>query len=909
MKDKRGRIEQYSYFLNGRTDGQALFALVDVIESGLSPEILESAQVRLFDGSAETLKERLGFIKIDGVSLLQSHRLIEFPYFKEDGGASLFEYKPFPALDSKDGDTPRKYLHPKGVPPLPYILPSVWSVKGKPNKPLWITEGVKKVLKLTQHQRSSIGIGGVWNFRAGKNSDEPESKYLWKDLEEFNWTGRTVHLGFDSDLWVNPMVRRALYELAFTLYDRGAVIRFPIWHEEKGIDDALATTTDPEKTLADLENTAQDMEAFIMVDHRREIMDALFRVIPGMRTLNSKTLITTIAHRFNMKQTDITSEIARRRSEETKKNADPALLPYFIDEDGAMCRMRRERDGSETPQRLANFTAQIKEEVYEDNGLETSTRFLIAGRTKEREFKTIKIPASQFAALNWVVNHWGNDAIIEPGQNIKDHLRYAIQKYSELEGCAKKTLYTHTGWRKVNGEWCYLCANGAIGGKDIAVELPGEFLEMNRYCLPQAPENEVEAIQASLSFLHVGKHEITYPAYAYTFLAPLTSILTPTPNFSAYFYGETGSFKSTIATLLLSHFGDFSISGLSNFSSSANQIEKRTFILKDTLYILDDYHPSTQQKEATAKEAIAQRLIRASSNRTGRERLNPDTTEKGKYAPRGMLIITGEELVQLQSTLARLMVVEFNEGDIDQKQLNDVQRNSRLLPHAMSSYILWTKDHMDHIRTSFPEWFLKMRENTVQSNAHKKINEQAAYLQFSFELLLSWAKEKGAIDENDAGIALELAKDIFVKVACRQSERIDEDDPVKLFFGIIDSMLIGGKAHMRDRYSGRRSPRAGKPPDDFIGYYDETHYLLLPTAIWHVVTSYLKSEGRRFHFERINPIYSALEKQHSIERTKDGKHTHVVKINGTPMRVLKLKRKGNVPLEFNPEPADDVEQE
>lgn len=53
------------------------------------------------------------------------------------------------------------------------------------------------------------------------------------------------------------------------------------------------------------------------------------------------------------------------------------------------------------------------------------------------------------------------------------------------------------------------------------------------------------------------------------------------PNFSGYLFGETGCFKTTLSTLLVSHFGDFmSVTELPYFSDTANNIEKRAFTLK-----------------------------------------------------------------------------------------------------------------------------------------------------------------------------------------------------------------------------------------------------------------------------------------------------------------------------------------
>ena len=154
----------------------------------------------------------------------------------------------------------------------------------------------------------------------------------------------------------------------------------------------------------------------------------------------------------------------------------------------------------------------------------------------------------------------------------------------------------------MNDQWMYLSGSGAIGSDDIVVTLPEA---LKRYAIPHTVDKEKEAIGIlrSLSFLDVGKHEITFPLYGLLWLSVLTTLLNPMPNFSGYAYGDTGTFKTTVAMLLLSHFGDFSqANNLSNFDDTANAIEKKAFTLKDTLLVLDDYHPSSRRQDAQNKE-------------------------------------------------------------------------------------------------------------------------------------------------------------------------------------------------------------------------------------------------------------------------------------------------------------------
>ncbi|MCX5806971.1 MAG: DUF3854 domain-containing protein [Proteobacteria bacterium] len=332
-------IKEYSYFLNGynpNADTLAKQALEDMQASGLSPETLEAAGIRLFSGNSDELKKRLGFVSINSNSILKTSILIEFPFFDQTGNIAFYEYKPFPSIDG------RKYLHPLGTPAYPYISLYVWQVADKTSKPVWVTEGTKKALKLLQHGRKCISLSGVWNFRAGKDSEEIESKSFWRELETFSWKGRTVYIAFDSDLWTNSQVRHALYELAFKLIAKGAIIRFPQWHEEKGIDDHLADTEDVGKELHLLEGKALPIDKFITFDHKDEIIRALSEA-HDMDDLSRESLINTVAKKFNIRPKRLSFEIMKRtKSEkaegytENEKQAaitllsDPALIQNFL---------------------------------------------------------------------------------------------------------------------------------------------------------------------------------------------------------------------------------------------------------------------------------------------------------------------------------------------------------------------------------------------------------------------------------------------------------------------------------------------------------------------------------------------------------------------------------------------------
>lgn len=880
----------YAYFLNGwnpDTDELTRRALLDVEHSGLSSEILERAQVRIFDGKADTLKNRLGFAKIEGHSILQTYRLIEFPYIDEKGNATRYEYKPFPSAHFKNEEKPRKYLQAKGQAPTPYILPDAWAAKDKSNRPLWITEGVKKVLALAQRGRLVVGLSGVWNFRAGKDREDQESKGLWRDLEGFKWIGRTVYIGFDADLWINPMVRHALYELSFILYAHGAVLRFPLWQGAKGIDDFLLLHQEPERIVSEIENGAKDLEGLMCADHRGEILGALSRTAQGRSKVSERALVAIIAKKLGAKPKDLQSDLSNQRHAELKAKVDNSLYPFFISDSGSVCKWRRERDGIETAQELSNFNARITEDVTLDTGLEVSRRFTIEGGTKETVFPKIAVRTTEFPNLNWVVNHWGNDAIIRAGQTNRDCLREFIQVYSQQRGVARRTVYGHTGWREIGGTWCYLHGGGAIGMEGVEVELPPDLLEAGRYCLPSYVEvdKEREAVQAIFDyFLMVGKFEITFLALAYVFLSPLTTLLDPMPSFCLYAHGEKDTFKTALAILALAFFGAHTKAGLSNFDSTANAVMSRAAILKDTFMVVDDYYPSPRQKEALQKESIAQRIIRDVGNRTGRGRLNPDSSAKPVPVPRGMIYITGEELPGLQSTLSRLVTIELSHKDIDPERLTAAQGKAGIFPYAMTSYIHWLREHLTALRQNFSASFQELRQRAIIDSKSRKIPEHAAYLQFAWRTFLSWAGEKITVDPSLEAWGFE----IFARVAERHAKRIEAEDPVTTFFEIIGALLTQGKLRLDHKDAGYEGGRIGGDSGELIGYHDSQFYYFLPSPLWHSVQTYVRLEGGHFPFSKTT-LYDVLQRRGLLE-TRGSKRVFTHRVGGRSQGVLKVKR-------------------
>ena len=142
--------------------------------------------------------------------------------------------------------------------------------------------------------------------------------------------------------------------------------------------------------------------------------------------------------------------------------------PYRI-KNGAICIEQMKEQGP-ILKPLCNFVAQVDEELVLDDGLETSRAFLISGKLAQGgNLLQARVPASHFGGMLWVTERWGFGAIVNAGGSTRDRLREAIQRLSPSP--RSRRIFTHTGWREIDGQWVYLTANGAVGRQEIEVDL------------------------------------------------------------------------------------------------------------------------------------------------------------------------------------------------------------------------------------------------------------------------------------------------------------------------------------------------------------------------------------------------------------------------------------------------------
>ena len=547
----------------------------------------------------------------------------------------------------------------------------------------------------------------------------------------------------------------------------------------------------------------------------------------------------------------------------------------FCVEDGCLCKWSDK--GNRV---LSTFIALPVWEVTRDDGA-TVTKFLeIDGwNASGRRLKRLSVPIAKYKSMDWVMEGWGLTANIMPGNTVRDQLRSVIAE-AGAQVAEQRTIYTHTGWRRIDGKWCFLYEGGCIGADRVSVDMgPG----LDSYTLDAVPE-KLGPMDAALSCFEISgviSERVSVPLLGVTFLAPLREFLlqagTP-PAFITFLKGASGTLKTTAAALFLSFFGNFHNKAMpANFGDTANNIRYKAFCVKDMLLVIDDYHPQTNMQERRRMETTAQSLARAFGDMASRGRMGADLTILPSKPPRCIAMMTGEQLPDVgTSGVSRYYVVDVEKDDIPRSgAMSELQRRARdgEFRAAMRGYIEWLAPQADQLPQRLERMFYDFRDRANalmrRKGTHGRTNEAIAQIMIGLTVMMHYFESTGAIDHDGAAAIIERYWEIIARNSAAQSDASAEDSPASMFVRALSEMLMSKELAVMDLSPGSemRTPAKG-----MVGYADGRCYYLMPETAFGAVVRFYKDQDRIFPLS-LQATYKQLREEGILEIGRDGKAT------------------------------------
>ncbi|WP_437656740.1 DNA polymerase [Sorangium sp. So ce1182] len=790
-----------------------------------------------------------------------------------------------------------RYLAPAGR-EVPIYIPPGCHVEG--SEPIHVVESPGKALALQDHGLYSVGLGGVQTTLTKKDYKLNES---WNAVALYR---REVVIVSDAGRAWNSDVARAEARLAIALEQAGAKVKLAALPPregggDQGPDDFLATSGRSElRKVLDAAVAADPVAHAKSVSAERAIL--LLGDLPFLWSLKERGVavqkqVAMVLRKHGIKESDLRH--ALKETEEKSRNrraeADQAQpRSFYAVREGKLCAVTSPDGVMEDCQPLANFTAQIDRDEFLDDGAEKTHSFTISGTLEDgRALPPVRLDPSKLSSDMWPRICWGARASVAAIPRAAAHLLAAMQAVSNP---TQTGMFTHTGWREHDGEMIFLHADGVVGGAEAAVRLDGG---LSRYKLPPVVEDLAGAVKLSLSFLDLTDPQITIPLFCAVFRAPLQHALYC--DATVALCGTTGSLKTTLSALAMSHFGDFDAEHLpASWSSTANALERMAFLAKDVLLAVDDFAPTKAEAGDDLHRKAAQ-LLRAIGNANSRSRLQSDCSARPDRPPRALVLSTGEDVPSGESIQARLVTVRMKPGDVDLAKLTELQKNRRRLSHAMLGYLMWLKSQMPGLHTLMETRFIELRAELHQQGQHLRAPAALAHLLLGMEYFCLFAKDSGVLDDAGAAALLRRARASLIANAAEQSRAAVDANPVHRFIEVLRTLLLQGKVQTVDVAFALDTAEGHG-----IGWQDKDYLYLLPDAAYSAVVEALRARGQAMPLAA-RMLWSRLVDEGFVHG-EEGRSTRkklVGGVKGHRERVLWLRRDA---IQLRDEIADLVDE-
>lgn len=532
---------------------------------------------------------------------------------------------------------------------------------------------------------------------------------------------------------------------------------------------------------------------------------------------------------------------------------------------------------------LCNFLPYLIAEKIYDNGLEQE-RFFEVGAIHESGvvLPPLTLSVAEFESMNWITEKWGSRCNTEAGRNIKEHIRHAIQ--TTAKNVVPQIIYSHSGFREIDGKLKYL-----LNGMEIGCECRDATLK--NYGFPSVTDENNISASVELLKSALAPKKIMYPMLAFQYLAPLCHLMNMAgymPKTVLALVGRTGSKKSTLSALMLSHFGNFTHDTLPlTFRDTGNSIVARLFASKDLPTVIDDFHPTNGGYEESSMLKTFQLIMRAFGDGTGRASLNQKRELKEANPPRGIGMITAEYSPNIsESGLARCLEISISPNDIVMEVLSCWQQLAKegALATSMKEYILWLEMQLDDeekiqmFLKSLEQQFENLRENLRKELKSKNIKfhdrtpEACAYLLTGFYYFCDFCMAKDLILESEN---IEMRKDIYeimIEVAEKQSKLIESISASEHFILTVVNMISAEMVLVpsKENYIDLQN--------DSVGYQDDDFYYLNMTRTLKAVRKFCLEQGEMLPLKHLQ-LLNQLDEDGFVIPSKQGKPTQTVRVS------------------------------
>lgn len=535
-----------------------------------------------------------------------------------------------------------------------------------------------------------------------------------------------------------------------------------------------------------------------------------------------------------------------------------------------------DRDGNRIY--MGNFNIEIlaEKKTIEEVVDETNT----VQDIKEKLNWLIKIVLSEYEYSGWVESRklfefgWIRDISCERGYledtpNVKKLFKSYINRMITSEKHVKYDEYLSAGWKWTKeGKAFFVTSNGIVGHENSPVRAcPGFELS-----IPKMSQKRNFDTFIGMRNIISGNFKNAVTLQYYLPMALLTSLFKKAGyqiEFCMALIGKTNTKKTTCGEMFTKIYkrGSESVPDI-NFASTQAAIYEIMSRHADAIVMIDDLTPSENDRDAREKIRKLESIIRAYGDRVPRKRsvaYAPNSSVREFDPITGCALITGETFAGGKSSRSRVLMLVFQEGDVNDKVLTDFQKNLEVVPDFAYYFIKYVTKNIGQIIGTIVKECEKTRvEMKSWIRMPRYIDTYGAYCAIT-KIFRDYAVDEGLLDEKNADEQMFYDRQLILEVVQENDNEVAVISPGVTIMQAVKYALDAGEIQVRDL-----SQATGTEKLERTLFADGIYFYIPAEALWKCAKTYADYRHIHFPYKCGKDIIPPLNEEGLLMKKKEG---------------------------------------
>lgn len=555
----------------------------------------------------------------------------------------------------------------------------------------------------------------------------------------------------------------------------------------------------------------------------------------------------------------------------------------FMNTQDANCIITKFRDYN----KLTNFKLKSITFVVEHYGEYQNQYYEFECVLSNGKTKIAKLTSNDLTNSQWIDKKLGGEFILCPqyGMSEETSYKYFREYISERFKNAKdKKIYKFIGWANINKKLVYLTDNEVIGLKERSDNI---CVKTGKRLIKDENINNINSAKLAYRLLDLANDKSKIiPLFLFLHISLLKTIFQLAgvePQFILAIIGLTGSMKTSVSKEMFSIFNRDNIGDKisASFKDTITALEQKGYEYKDSPLIIDDFHPAASVKEKNQLNETFQFLLRTYGDCIAKSRSTKNLTRAIEFKPRGLAIITGEDINSIgESSSARLLIINVESSTYNKEVLSYFQDNKLIVPTYVYYFLEYVANNSHRIINYISTNFNRYRNKYSKKFKHNRYADMFSCFMLIRDIIADYYISLGICNNE-----LFDFEEIIFKVIQEHQKRMSIQDPAIMFVIAINEFSNSGKYRILDKQDSSNY-------SNIIGYEDKDKYYLIPGTTLNAVKQYWKSQGSVFTMSK-EGTNKALQLLDVIETEIEGgktRRTIKVKINNKYSRYLVIKK-------------------